>query len=91
MQDATLFPGTDIEVGGPDGGASKRTPYAAPRMAGSPYEIGKGDRAAVAAWRQRTGTLGAKRIHKERAATSDTVNADLKTFRGLDRLLVRGV
>jgi hypothetical protein len=31
------------------------------------------------------------RIYLERAATAETVNADLKTWRGLDRLLVRGI
>ena len=36
------------------------------------------------------GTDPAKEIYKERTATAETVNADLKTFRGLDRLLVRG-
>jgi len=66
-------------------------PPPTPRTAGSPYEVRKGDSAAVAAWRQRMGTAEAKRIYKERAATSETVNADLKTFRGLDRLLVRGM
>jgi IS5 family transposase len=32
-----------------------------------------------------------KEIYKQRAATAETVNADLKTWRGLDRLLVRGI
>ena len=30
-------------------------------------------------------------MYKERAATSETVNADLKTHRGLARLTVRGL
>ena len=30
-------------------------------------------------------------IDKERTATAETVNADLKTWRGLDRLLLRGL
>jgi hypothetical protein len=33
----------------------------------------------------------AKTIYKGRAATSETVNADLRTYRGLDRFLVRGL
>lgn len=32
----------------------------------------------------------AKTIYKARAATSETVNADAKAHRGLDRLAVRG-
>lgn len=30
-------------------------------------------------------------IYRERAATAETVNADLKTWRGLDRLMLRGI
>ena len=36
------------------------------------------------------GTDAAKRLYKERAATAETVNGDLRTWRGLDRLPVRG-
>jgi hypothetical protein len=32
-----------------------------------------------------------KQIYKERAATSQTVNADLRSFRGLVQLTVRGI
>ena len=32
-----------------------------------------------------------QRIYLERAATAETVNADLKTWRGLDRFLVRSI
>jgi len=49
------------------------------------------DSEAVAAWRQRMGTDEAKAIYKQRAATAETVNADAKTHRGLDRLAVRGL
>jgi transposase len=44
-----------------------------------------------AQWRQRMGTEEAKEIYKERASTIETVNADLKTHRGLGRFLVRGI
>jgi transposase len=50
-----------------------------------------GDSEAVAAWRQRMGTAEAKVIYKQRAATAETVNADAKEHRGLDRLAVRGL
>ena len=43
-----------------------------------------------AKWRMRMGTEEAKAIYKERASTIETANADLKTHRGLTRLLVRG-
>lgn len=45
----------------------------------------------VAAWRRRMGTDDAKEIYKQRAATAETVNADAKSHRGLDRLAVRGL
>ncbi len=49
------------------------------------------DTAATAAWRQRMGSPEAQRIYKLRAATAETVNADLRTYRGLGPLLVRGL
>jgi transposase len=49
------------------------------------------DSEAVADWRQRMGTDDAKAIYKQRAATAETVNADAKAHRGLDRLAVRGL
>lgn len=49
------------------------------------------DSKAVAEWRQRMGTDGAQEIYKQRAATAETVNADAKTHRGLDHLVVRGL
>jgi transposase len=48
------------------------------------------DSAALAAYRQRMGSAEGQQIYVERAATAETVNADLKTWRGLDRLLLRG-
>jgi hypothetical protein len=44
------------------------------------------DSAAVAEYRKRMGSPQGQRIYLERAATAETVNADLKTWRGLDRL-----
>jgi transposase len=46
---------------------------------------------ALGDWRQRMGTEQGKEIYKQRASTSETVNADIRTHRGLDRLLVRGL
>ena len=51
----------------------------------------KNDGPGVAAWRQRMGTDHAQQIYKDRAATAERTNADLKTWRGLDSLPVRGI
>ena len=49
-----------------------------------------GDGAQVARWRQRMGTEPAKAVYRERASTSECVNAQARN-RGLVRLLVRGL
>jgi transposase len=49
------------------------------------------DTPGVTAWRQRMQTEAGRAKYKERAATSETVNADLKTFRGLGAFAVRGL
>ena len=50
----------------------------------------RADPAVIAAWRQRMGTEAAKTIYKERAATSECVNAIARN-RGLQQFLVRGL
>ena len=69
------------------------TVYAPPQASKKvdPYQVRPTDSAEVAKWRRRMATEEAKTIYKERAATSETVNADLRTYRGLDRFLVRGL
>ena len=57
----------------------------------NPYEPLKGDVPAVAAWRQRMGTVEAKAIYKERAATAECVNAQCRNRYGLQQFTVRGV
>lgn len=49
------------------------------------------DSPALAAWRQRMGSEKGQATYRLRAATSETVNADLKTFRGLGPFTVRGL
>src|SRR6266851_975468 len=49
------------------------------------------DSPALAAYRLRMASAEGKEIYKERVATAETINADLKTWRGLDRLLLRGL
>jgi transposase len=56
-----------------------------------PYRVRETDSAEIAAWRTRMASEQAKTIYKERASTSETVNADLRTYRGVSRFLVRGL
>jgi hypothetical protein len=56
-----------------------------------PNEPRKGDSEAKRIWRQRMSTPEAQEIYKLRAPTSERVNADVRTHRTLDRLLVRGL
>ncbi len=55
-----------------------------------PAQPHPGDSPAIADYRQRMASPAGQLIYRQRAATAETVNADLKTWRGLDRLLVRG-
>ena len=67
--------------------------YAPPpaRKKGDPCEPLASDSPEVARWRGRMGSPEGKAIYKERASTSETVNADVRTYRGLERFLVRGL
>jgi len=49
------------------------------------------DSPAVAAWRARMQTAEGQQAYKQRASTSETVNGDLKTYRGLGPFQVRGL
>jgi len=72
-------------------GVTVYMPVPAPRKEKvDPHQPKEGDSQAVAAWRQRMATDEAKEIYKQRAATAETVNADLRHWRGLDKLNVRG-
>ncbi len=62
-----------------------------PEKFGSEYTPRDDDSEPVKQWRTRMGGDDAKQVYKQRAATSETVNADLKTCRGLRQLTVRGV
>jgi hypothetical protein len=46
---------------------------------------------AVADWRALMNREQAKEIYKQRASTSETINADLRTFRGMSPFAVRGI
>lgn len=62
-----------------------------PRNRGHELEAKRGDSEAVLAWKRRMASEVGKEIYKERAATSETVNADLRTYRGLTPFTVRGL
>jgi transposase len=62
-----------------------------PEKRKSAYEPRPGDSEEVAAWRARMGSEDGKQIYLQRTATSETINGDLKTFRSLGRILVRGI
>jgi hypothetical protein len=58
---------------------------------GRELEPKPGDSEAARAWKQRRASAEGKQIYKQRAATSETVNADLRTYRGLKQITVRGL
>ena len=55
-----------------------------------PHAPREDDSDAVAAWRERMGTDEAKTIYRQRGATAETVNADAKAHRGMDKVTIRG-
>jgi hypothetical protein len=60
------------------------------RYGQAPFTPKMTDSQAVAQWRKRMATVEAQEIYRERAEYSEHVNADVKTHRTLDRMLVRG-
>lgn len=57
---------------------------------GQPCREGRRDKPAVRAWRERMSSERGKEVFKQRASTSETINADLATHRALKSLNVRG-
>jgi hypothetical protein len=62
-----------------------------PKNRGRELEPEAGDSEAVLAWKQRMSGKAGEQIYKQRAATSETVNADLRSYRGLGQITVRGL
>jgi transposase len=58
---------------------------------GSEYKEQRGESPVLTEWRQRMGSEAGQEIYKQRASTSETVNGDLRTHRGLGPMLVRGL
>lgn len=66
-------------------------PVPRPRKEGvDPYSRKEKDTDRTFAWRTRMATAEAQAIYRERAATAERTNADLRAWRGLQRLPVRG-
>lgn len=66
-------------------------PARAPQNRGRELKPKPGDSEAVLAWKLRMASEEGKEIYKQRAATSETVNADLRSYRGLTQITVRGL
>jgi hypothetical protein len=62
-----------------------------PGNRGRELEAKPGDSKAVRAWKQRMASAEGQEIYRQRAATSETVNADLRSYRGLTPITVRGL
>jgi len=80
-----------LAVARPALGCTVYAPVPAPKDPGrAPHQPRPGDPETIARWRVRMGNEEAKTIYKERAATSECVNAIARN-RGLRQFLVRGV
>jgi len=66
-------------------------PARSDRNRGRELEPKRGDSEAVLSWKRRMASDTGKEIYKQRAATSETVNADLRGYRGLSQITVRGL
>jgi transposase len=58
---------------------------------GRELEPRPGDSEAIRAWKERMRSEEGQAVYKQRASTSETVNADLRCHRGLSPLTVRGL
>lgn len=83
----------EIEQAATQEGVTIYVPPKPPRKQepGSEYEAQRGESQVLADWRQRMGSEAGQEIYKQRASTSETVNGDLRTHRGLGPMLVRGL
>lgn len=73
-------------------GVTVYAPVPKPKKPGQdPHAPRRGDGPGVSAWRRRMATEEAQAIYPQRASLSETINADLKAWRGLGPLRVRGL
>jgi transposase len=75
---------------GTSGGDTQAATKVAEPAAGSEFERKPGDSPAVAQWRQRMAGDQAREIYKDRAATAECVNAQMRNH-GLQRMPMRGL
>jgi len=61
-----------------------------PDNRGRELEPKRGDSPAVLEWKRRMASAEGRKIYKQRGASSETVNADLRMYRGLGAITVRG-
>jgi transposase len=64
---------------------------AAKKPGQAPHAPRRGDGPGVSAWRCRMATEEGQLIYRQRASVSETINADLKAWRGLRQVRVRGL
>jgi transposase len=62
-----------------------------PQNKGHELEPKSGDGPAILEWKKRMSSEEAKEVYKQRASTSESVNADLRCQRGLGQMTVRGL
>jgi len=58
---------------------------------GRELEPQRRDSPAIQVWKQRMASEEGQKIYRQRAATSETINADLRSYRGLTQITVRGL
>jgi len=58
---------------------------------GRELEPQRRDSPAIQAWKQRMASEEGQKIYRQRAATSETINADLRSYRGLTQITVRSL
>jgi hypothetical protein len=93
LLDGGYLRGQDIDQAHADGVELFLPPKSARLPANRGHELRPkpGDSAGVLAWKRRMASESGKEIYKQRASTSETVNADLRTSRGLQTIPVRGL
>lgn len=72
-------------------GVTALIPAQCQRGTDQPVAVQPTDSPAVAAWRTHMATEAAKVAYRRRSAIAERLNADLRTHRGLGRVLVRGL
>ncbi len=93
LLDGGYFTDADLEAAHADGVQLfiPAKPARAEANRGRELEPKRGDSEATLAWKARMASDAGKQVYRERAATSETANADLRCHRGLTQFTVRGL